>query len=328
MVRIYTLTLAPSLDSATITPQIYPEGKLRCSAPVFEPGGGGINVARAIAHLGGTATAIFPAGGATGEHLVALLADENVPVVTVDAKDWTRQNLHVHVESSGEQYRFVMPGATLDDDEFRQLEEQVLEIESGAILVISGSLPPGVKVEKLTQLISAAQKQGIRCIIDSSGDALSTTPQPNTWQRRWSTFFAEQRIGWQLELAAEKGITFGNIDAIVEHVQQRLASHQPQPSLLHGDLWSANCALGPDGPYIFDPACYWGDRECDLAMLPLHTDQPPQIYDGYQSVSPLPLDFLDRQPIYQLYTLLNRARLFGGQQLVIAQKAMDRLLAV
>ena len=86
MVRIYTLTLAPSLDSATITPQIYPEGKLRCTAPVFEPGGGGINVARAIAHLGGSATAIFPAGGATGEHLVSLLADENVPVATVDPK--------------------------------------------------------------------------------------------------------------------------------------------------------------------------------------------------------------------------------------------------
>lgn len=100
MVRIYTLTLAPSLDSATITPQIYPEGKLRCTAPVFEPGGGGINVARAIAHLGGSATAIFPAGGATGEHLVSLLADENVPVATVEAKDWTRQNLHVHVEMS------------------------------------------------------------------------------------------------------------------------------------------------------------------------------------------------------------------------------------
>lgn len=77
---------------------------------------------------------------------------------------------------------------------------------------------------------------------------LSTTPQPNAWQRRWSTFFAEQRIGWQLELAAEKGLEFGNIDAIVEHIQQRLASHQPQPSLLHGDLWSDNCALGPDGP--------------------------------------------------------------------------------
>lgn len=70
MASIYTLTLSPSLDSATITPQIYPEGKLRCSAPVFEPGGGGINVARAITHLGGKATAIFPAGGATGSILL------------------------------------------------------------------------------------------------------------------------------------------------------------------------------------------------------------------------------------------------------------------
>ena len=172
MVRIYTLTLAPSLDSATITPQIYPEGKLRCTAPVFEPGGGGINVARAIAHLGGSATAI--SGG---------WRDRRTPGFTVGgckcprrycrSQDWTRQNLHVHVEASGEQYRFVMPGAALNEDEFRQLEEQVLEIESGAILVISGSLPPGVKLEKLTQLISAAQNQGIRCIIDSSGEALS-----------------------------------------------------------------------------------------------------------------------------------------------------------
>ncbi|HDS9357900.1 TPA: 6-phosphofructokinase II [Enterobacter chengduensis] len=169
---IYTLTLSPSLDSATLTPQIYPEGKLRCSAPVFEPGGGGINVARAITHLGGKATAIFPAGGATGEHLVSLLDDERVAVSTVEAQDWTRQNLHVHVESSGEQYRFVMPGARLSDDEFRQLEEKVMAIPRGALLVISGSLPPGVKTEKLTSLVQATQQRGIRSIVDSSGEAL------------------------------------------------------------------------------------------------------------------------------------------------------------
>lgn len=158
-------------------------------------------------------------------------------------------------------------------------------------------------------------------------NVLSTTPQPNAWQRRWSTFFAEQRIGWQLELAAEKGLSFGDIDTIVTLIQQRLGNHQPQPSLLHGDLWSDNCALGPEGPFIYDPACYWGDRECDLAMLPLHPDQPPQIYDGYQSVSPLPSGFLERQPVYQLYTLLNRAILFGGQHLMTAQNALDRVLA-
>ena len=159
MTKIYTLTLAPSLDSATQTPQIYPEGKLRCSAPVFEPGGGGINVARAVTFLGGKATAIFPVGGATGEHLAALLADEQVPVETVETRDWTRQNLHVHVAASGEQYRFVMPGAALTDDEFRRLE--------------SGSLPPGISVENLMQLVKNAQQQGLRCIIDSSGDALA-----------------------------------------------------------------------------------------------------------------------------------------------------------
>ncbi|EPN9327842.1 fructosamine kinase family protein [Cronobacter sakazakii] len=157
---------------------------------------------------------------------------------------------------------------------------------------------------------------------------LSTTPQPNAWQRRWASFFAEQRIGWQLELAAEKGMEFGDIDRIVDAVHQQLVSHQPAPSLLHGDLWSGNCALGPDGPYIFDPACYWGDRECDLAMLPLHPEQPPQIYDGYQSVLPLPAGFLERQPLYQLYTLLNRATLFGGQHLVVAQQALTRVLGI
>jgi len=158
-------------------------------------------------------------------------------------------------------------------------------------------------------------------------NALSTTLQPNLWQRRWSTFFAEQRIGWQLEIAAEKGMVFGDIDVIVDAVQQALASHQPQPSLLHGDLWADNCAQGPDGPFIYDPACYWGDRECDLAMLPLHQEQPPHIYDGYQSVSPLPSGFIERQPIYQLYTLLNRAVVFGREHIPVAHNALEQVLS-
>ena len=173
MTKIYTLTLAPSLDSATLTPQIYPEGKLRCSTPVFEPGGGGINVARAITFLGGVATAIYPAGGATGEHLTALLESEHVPVDPLEAEDWTRQNLHVHVSASGEQYRFVMPGAALTVEEFQCLEAKVLAVEPGSLLVVSGSLPPGISVDDLTQLIRNAQQHGLRCIIDSSGDALA-----------------------------------------------------------------------------------------------------------------------------------------------------------
>ncbi len=92
-------------------------------------------------------------------------------------------------------------------------------------------------------------------------NSLSTTPQPNTWQRRWSTFFAEQLIGWQLELAAEKGIAFGNIDAIVEHIQQRLASHQPQPYLCCTAIYGPATVRWVRMARTFStlPA-YWGDR--------------------------------------------------------------------
>lgn len=155
---------------------------------------------------------------------------------------------------------------------------------------------------------------------------ITTTPQPNGWLRRWSVFFAEQRIGWQLQLAEEKGIRYGDTEEIIACVQRALASHQPQPALLHGDLWPANCAGSTGGPWIFDPACYWGDRECDLAMLSWFPDLPRQIYEGYHDVFPLPEGFSQRQPVYQLYYLLNRANVFGGSWLSEADFAVRQLL--
>lgn len=172
MTPITTLTLAPSLDSATTTDRMYAEGKLRCSAPQFEPGGGGINVARAIVHLGGRATALFPIGGPTGRHLADLLTAEGVTAVAMETLDWTRQNLHVHVASTGEQYRFVMPGARLTVAEFELFERQLSGLPQGSLLVISGSLPPGVSVENLQHLLREAQRLGLQCIVDSSGPAL------------------------------------------------------------------------------------------------------------------------------------------------------------
>ncbi|WP_213993808.1 fructosamine kinase family protein [Sodalis sp. dw_96] len=156
---------------------------------------------------------------------------------------------------------------------------------------------------------------------------LSTLTQPNAWQRRWSIFFAEQRIGWQLQLAAEKGLIYGDIDRIIARTEELLHEHQPQPSLLHGDLWPDNCANSAGGSFLYDPACYWGDRECDLAMLPLYPELRPQIYDGYQSIWPLDRGFIRRQPVYQLYYLLNRANLFGDQHINVAGQALDRVLS-
>lgn len=173
MTAIATLTFSPSLDSATVTDRIYPEGKLRCAQPVFEPGGGGINVARAIQRLGGEALAIYPAGGPTGEHLSALLKGEGLQLAVEVTQDWTRQNLHVLAQSSGEQYRFVMPGASLCSEEIHGLRLKVAALPAHSLLVISGSLPPGMDVADLVDLLSFAKQKRLHCVVDSSGPALA-----------------------------------------------------------------------------------------------------------------------------------------------------------
>ncbi len=142
---------------------------------------------------------------------------------------------------------------------------------------------------------------------------IGTNIQPNSWQRKWSRFFSEQRIGWQLQLAQEKGHSFGNINAITEGVYQLLSHHQPKPSLLHGDLWIGNCALSVDGPVIFDPASYWGDRECDIAMTELFSGFPTAFRNGYDSVWPLEDGYEERKDLYNLYHLLNHFNLFGDK---------------
>lgn len=174
MSQIVTLTLTPSLDSATSTPKIYPEGKLRCQTPIFEPGGGGINVARAITHLGGSVTALLPAGGPTGAHLIELLQAEGVSVDALHTHDWTRQNLHVVSEATGEQFRFVMPGAALHEDEWQQLLTKIKQLPAGCLLVLSGSLPPNMNTTAINELLQCAKDHGLRTVVDSSGDALKT----------------------------------------------------------------------------------------------------------------------------------------------------------
>ncbi|KJF94623.1 fructosamine kinase family protein [Photobacterium angustum] len=151
------------------------------------------------------------------------------------------------------------------------------------------------------------------------------TPQPNRWHRRWCRFFAEQRIAWQLQLCEEKGILFGNIDTITSNVIKRLVNHQPKPSLLHGDLWHGNTALTVSGPIIFDPATYWGDRECDIAMTELFGGFPNSFYEGYNSVYPLPPEYQERKELYNLYHILNHCILFGGEYMGQAEYIIAKL---
>lgn len=148
---------------------------------------------------------------------------------------------------------------------------------------------------------------------------IGLTVQPNQWQNNWSRFFAEQRLGWQLQLLAEQGFGFGNIDTMVEQARQLLAQHKPQPSLLHGDLWRGNIGFLADSPVIFDPACYFGDREVDLAYSHLYGRFPESFYQRYEEVFPLSEGYQQRRMLYNLYHILNHANQFRGSYLLQAQ---------
>ncbi|WP_261817339.1 fructosamine kinase family protein [Vibrio gallicus] len=158
-----------------------------------------------------------------------------------------------------------------------------------------------------------------------SDNFIGNTVQPNRWHKNWAQFFAEQRIGWQLQLLKEKGIEFGNITQIIDNTKDSLSGHRPKPALLHGNLWQANCALSPFGPICYDPACYWGDRECDIAMTELFGGFSAEFYEGYQSVYPLPKGYQQRKAIYNLYHILNQCNVFGGHYLPDAQIQIDNL---
>jgi fructosamine-3-kinase len=151
---------------------------------------------------------------------------------------------------------------------------------------------------------------------------LADTLQPNQWNKKWARFFSEQRIGWQLQLLSEKGLNLGDIDTLVEFVYQKLANHQPKPSLLHGDFWFGNVGNTEHGAFTFDAASYWGDAECDVAMAELFGGFEPEFYQGYESVLPLASEYQYRKHIYNLYHLLNHCNLFGGHYVEDAENAI------
>ncbi|TMX45840.1 fructosamine kinase family protein [Vibrio sp. Hep-1b-8] len=156
---------------------------------------------------------------------------------------------------------------------------------------------------------------------------IGATIQPNKWDRKWSRFFAEQRIGWQLQLMQEKGINLVDINDFTQLIQTRLANHQPKPSLLHGDLWHGNVASSVFGPICYDPASYWGDRECDIAMTELFGGFQPEFYQGYESNLPLDISYSERKDIYNLYHLLNHYNQFGGHYLDQSEKMIRKILS-
>ena len=160
---------------------------------------------------------------------------------------------------------------------------------------------------------------------------IGSTLQPNGWTADWIEFWRTRRLGFQLDLAAKHGYG-GMLQADGERLLARLDAffdaYAPAPALLHGDLWGGNHGYLADGsPVIFDPAVYYGDRECDLAMTELFGGYAPAFYAAYREVWPLDAGYAVRRTLYNLYHVLNHANMFGGGYVGQAARMITQLLA-
>ena len=160
---------------------------------------------------------------------------------------------------------------------------------------------------------------------------IGATFQRNTLHTDWPHFFGEHRLRPQLALARQNGMDPKLVAkglGVVDCLGGLFIDYRPLPSLVHGDLWSGNAAQDHGGrPLIFDPACYWGDRETDLAMAELFGGFPESFHVAYRSAWPLDRGYETRKPLYNLYHILNHFNLFGGAYLGQAQRMIERLLA-
>ena len=171
--KIVTLTMNPTIDKSAALKQVEPNKKLRCQKPSYAPGGGGINVVRAIYKLGGEAKVVYPAGGPTGNMLEQFLSREKIPQRRISSESWTRENLTIEEETTHNQYRFGMPGAILQEQEWKNCLEIILqESQNAEFLVASGSLPPGVPDDFYVQLAHRTRGSSLKLIVDTSGEPL------------------------------------------------------------------------------------------------------------------------------------------------------------
>ncbi|MDZ4794055.1 MAG: 1-phosphofructokinase family hexose kinase [Bacteroidota bacterium] len=172
MPSIITITFNPAIDKSTSVAALIPEKKLKCTEPVYEPGGGGINVARAIKKLGGEATAVYLAGGYTGKAFSELLIKESVQSIVIETAESTRENLVVAETASNQQYRFGMPGPHIQEHEWKDCLTAIEKINDVEYIVASGSLPKGVPTDIFARIAIIAKRKNAKLIVDTSGEAL------------------------------------------------------------------------------------------------------------------------------------------------------------
>ena len=222
MKTIVTMTMNPAIDKSSSVAHVAAERKLYCKPPRFEPGGGGVNVSRAIKKLGGESLLLYPAGGLTGERLKALLNREGLNHRPFPIEGLIRESLVILEESTGQQYRFGMPGPEVQEKEWKQFLDGLSAVEpTPAYLVAGGSLPPGVPADFYARAARVGKKRGAKVIIDASGEALDQALQEGVYLVKPNIREFRELVGEdikeesQIKAEAQKMVKSGRCEVLV-----------------------------------------------------------------------------------------------------------------
>lgn len=147
--------------------------------------------------------------------------------------------------------------------------------------------------------------------------------QNNTFHADWTEFFIEERLKIQFDQAVKNGFLKPESEREFDLFYKKLPDLVPveKPALIHGDLWAGNYMTGPGGrAAIFDPSCYYGHRESDIAMTMLFGGFPNDFYANYNEAFPMESGWRQRSDIFNLYPLLVHVNLYGHSYV---SKTMD-----
>lgn len=220
--KIIAIAMNPAIDKSSGVEHVVAEHKLYCTPPRFEPGGGGVNVSRAIQKLGGVSQLLYPAGGLTGKRLQDLLEEEGLDHRPFSINGAIRENLVIFEESTGQQYRFGMPGPKLRAKEWEQFLQDLSVMDpSPDFAVASGSLPPGVPPDFYARVARVGKKKGTKTIVDVSGKALKEAVEEGVFLIKPNVREFRELVGEeikeesQIKAEAQKMVKNGRCEVLV-----------------------------------------------------------------------------------------------------------------
>lgn len=288
--KVLTITLNPSVDISTETNEVLIDEKTRCTQPMHDPGGGGINVARVLTRLGINAEALFIAGGYTGDKLIHMLKEESIDCHVIPSSQLTRQNISIIDKSIGKQYRFVLPGLVPDNGIWEGALKYISDHISGFDYVVgSGSLPDGVAIDFYSRVAKIAVENNKKFVLDTSASALMNGVQngaffikPNSEEfENLQKLYGVDDDKELLEKLFESGIqnviqTFGKEKTVLHTPQKSFSFNPPAIKPLSaigaGDSFVAGMIAGLINDFTIDKAICYGISAAASTLQSAGTD--------------------------------------------------------